>query len=121
MGLSLSTDEEKKPDLVKQKIYIAVLFPILQSAVAAGDLQEVLPNANSVLERAHMLPAKEGAIKPVTGCFYTHDTRALVFRHKKTSAPKHVAGMFIDLLCRCCLFGTESECLEYIQDQNTEQ
>lgn len=96
MGLPLTTDEERSPDLIKQKIYTSVLLPILQGASSAGDLREVPPDANRVLERAHVLRAKEGAIKPVIARFYERDIRALIFRHKKAFAPKHVAGPLKD-------------------------
>ncbi len=43
-----------------------------------------------------MLRAKEGAIKPVIARFYERDIRALIFRHKKAFAPKHVAGPLKD-------------------------
>jgi hypothetical protein len=92
MGLPLTQDEEKDPDTVKKKVFENVLRPILNGATAAGDLHEVPPHANTVLERAHVLRAKEGTIKPVIARFYSRDLRALIFKHKKTSAPKHAAG-----------------------------
>jgi hypothetical protein len=96
MGLPLSADEEKNPDSVKKKIYANVLLPILEGAVAAGDLREVPPNADSVLERAHVLRAKEGVAKPVIARFYERDLRALVFKHKRAHAPKHTSGPMKD-------------------------
>jgi hypothetical protein len=96
MGLPLSPDEESSPDLIKKKIFSAVLKPILDGAVQAGDLPEIPPSANSILERAHVLRAKEGSIKPIIALFYARDLRALVFKHKKTSAPKHSSGPLKD-------------------------
>jgi hypothetical protein len=96
MGLPLSSDEEKSPDLIKKKIYSTVLKPILEGAVQAGDLAEVPPSADCVLERAHVLRAKEGTVKSLIAWFYARDTRALIFKHKKTSAPKHPSGPLKD-------------------------
>jgi hypothetical protein len=92
MGLPLSAEEERCPVTVKNKIYSNILLPIFEGAVAAGDLREVPPDANSVLERAHVLRAKEGTTKPVIARFYARDLRALVFKHKKAHAPKHTSG-----------------------------
>jgi hypothetical protein len=61
MGLPLSPDEENSPDLIKKKIFSTVLQPILEGSVQAGDLSEIPPSANCILERAHVLRAKEGA------------------------------------------------------------
>jgi hypothetical protein len=92
MGMPLTQDEERNPDSVKKKIFDNVLRPILEGATAAGDLHEVPPHANAVLERAHVLRAKEGTTKPVIARFFSRDLRALIFKHKKTFAPKHAAG-----------------------------
>jgi hypothetical protein len=71
MGLPLSTEEEKNPDLVKTKIFENILRPILEGAAAVGDLPEVPPSTGAVLERAHVLRAKEGSPKPVIVRFYS--------------------------------------------------
>jgi hypothetical protein len=36
LGLPLSPDEEKSPDLVKHKVFTNVILPILEGATAAG-------------------------------------------------------------------------------------
>ncbi len=96
MGLPLSPNEEKSPDLIKRIIYSTILKLILEGAVQASDLTEVPPCADSVLERSHVLRSKEGTIKPLIARFYALDTRALIFKHKKTSVPKHPSGLLKD-------------------------
>jgi hypothetical protein len=59
---------------------------------AAGDLREIPPNADCVLELAHVRRAREGSTKPVITCFYTQHICLAVFRHKKAFALKHAAG-----------------------------
>ncbi len=41
---------------------------------------------------AHVLRAKEGAIKPIIAPFYAREIRQLVFKHKKAYAPKQESG-----------------------------
>jgi hypothetical protein len=50
MAPPLTPDEEKKPDLIKNKIFSSVLLPILKDAAAAGNLHEFPPNACNVLQ-----------------------------------------------------------------------
>ncbi len=87
MGLPLSPTEEKSSALVRDN-FKSVILPILEGAVAEGDLQQVPKSADENLEVAHPLPVKEGAIKPIITRFYAREIRALVFRHKETYAPK---------------------------------
>jgi hypothetical protein len=96
VGLPLTPEEETSADAVKKKVFTNVLLPILEGAVAAGDLAEVPTTADRVLERAHVLRAKEGAVKPIIARFYSRDLRALIFRHKKAFAPKHATGPLKD-------------------------
>jgi hypothetical protein len=92
MGLPLSAAEEKSSSLVKEKVYNDVILPILEGAVKEGDIQQVPSNASAVIEMAHPLRAKDGAIKPIIARFYSRETRSLVFRHKKSYAPKLADG-----------------------------
>jgi hypothetical protein len=92
MGLPLSADEERSSKLVKKKLFESVLWPILEGAVAVGDLDSMLSSPDSLLEMAHALPAKEGAVKPIIARFYAREMRGLVFRHKKAQAPKYKSG-----------------------------
>jgi hypothetical protein len=92
MGLPLSPTEEKSSVLVREKVYKSVILPILKGAAAAGDLQQIPKRAEEVLEMAHPLRAKDGAIKPIIARFYARELRALVFRHKKEYSPKQPDG-----------------------------
>ncbi len=92
MGLPLTAAEEKSSTLTKEKLYQSVVLPILQGAVAEGDLREVPPNGDSILEMAHPLRAREGAVKPIIARLYAREMRALLFKHKKAYAPKHESG-----------------------------
>jgi hypothetical protein len=92
MGLPLTADEERSSKLVKCKLFDTLLRPILEGAVREGDLDEVPLNAENLLEMAHALPAKEGAVKPIIARFHAREMRSLVFRHKKRFAPKFEAG-----------------------------
>jgi hypothetical protein len=92
LGLPLTPTEEKSSLLVRDKVYSSVIRPILEGAVKEGDLQHVPPKANDVIEMAHPLRAKDGAIKPIIVHFFARETRALVFRHKKAYAPKLTDG-----------------------------
>jgi hypothetical protein len=91
-GPPLSADEERSSKLVKKKLFESVLRPILEGAVAEGDLDSMPSLADSLLEMAHALPAKEGAVKPIIARFYAREMRGLVFRHKKAHAPKYESG-----------------------------
>jgi hypothetical protein len=96
VGLPLTPEEETSADAVKNKVLTNVLLPILEGAVAAGDLAEVPSTADRVLERAHVLRAKDGAVEPIIARFYSRDLRALIFCHKKAFAPKHATGPLKD-------------------------
>jgi hypothetical protein len=92
LGLPLTTAEEKSSLLVREKVYDAVFRPILEGAVQEGDLQQVPSKANEVIEMAHPLRAKDGAIKPIIVRFFARETRSLIFRYKKAYAPKQADG-----------------------------
>jgi hypothetical protein len=83
LGFPLTPTEEKSSLLVRDKVYSTVIRPILEGAAKEGDLQHVPAKANEVIEMAHPLRAKDGAIKPIIVRFFARETRALVFRHKK--------------------------------------
>jgi hypothetical protein len=92
MGLPLSPTEEKSSALVRDKLYKSVILPILEGAVTEGDLPQAPKSAETVIEMAHPLRAKDGAIKPIIARFFSREVRSLVFRHKKAYAPKVADG-----------------------------
>ena len=47
-----------------------------------------LPLCDEILERAHILPAKDNAVKSIIARFYCRDMRALCFMLRKEFAPK---------------------------------
>jgi hypothetical protein len=70
-----------------QTVYNKVLLPIFQGAVSSG-LLTTIPNCNSVLETAHILPAKSNNWpKRIIARFYSRNIRALVFGLKREYAP----------------------------------
>jgi hypothetical protein len=78
MGLPLTAEEEKSSSRVKQQLYYTLLKPILEGAVAEGDLAAV-PGVDDLLEMAHVLPAKEGATKPIIARFHARELRSPPF------------------------------------------
>jgi hypothetical protein len=92
MRLPLTAAEEKSSSLTKEKLFQSVVLPILRGAAAEGDLSEVHSKAIDVLEMAHPLRAREGALKPIIARFHAREMRSLVFKHKKAYAPKQEKG-----------------------------
>jgi hypothetical protein len=85
LHLPLADETETKD--VMQTVYDKVLLPIFQGAVSLG-LLKTIPDYNSVLETAHILPAKSNDTpKPIIARFYSRNIRALVFRLKREYAP----------------------------------
>jgi hypothetical protein len=85
--LHLPHADETETEDVMQTVYDKVLLPIFQGAVSSG-LLKTIPDCNSVLETAHILPAKSNdRPKPIIARFYSRNIRALVFRLKREYAP----------------------------------
>jgi hypothetical protein len=72
---------------VSKVVYDALLRPILQGAVDNGGLP-ALPTAVDTIEYAHILPAKDGAKKPVIVRFRDRMIRDAVFANKREHAPR---------------------------------
>ena len=89
-GLKIPAEDECDSNLVKIHLYEQFIKPILEGAVSQGILP-TLPTACEIIERAHVLPAKDKAAKPVITRFYCRDMRALVFKLKKEFAPRDSA------------------------------
>ena len=86
-GLKIPTEDECDSNMVKIHLYEQFLRPILEGAVSKNILP-ILPTACEIIERAHVLPAKDKVVKPVIARFYCRDMHALVFRLKKEFAPQ---------------------------------
>jgi hypothetical protein len=72
---------------VMRTVFDTALRPIFEGAVGRGLLPSV-PVFDSILETAHILPAKANdRPKPIIARFYSRNIRALVFRLKKECAP----------------------------------
>jgi hypothetical protein len=86
-NLPIPQNEETNNKAVSKVVYDALLCPILQGAVDKGDLP-VLPSAVDTIEYAHILPAKDGAKKPVIVRFRDRMIRDVVFANKREHAPR---------------------------------
>ena len=86
-GIKIPADEETDPNRVKHHLYEQLLKPILQGAVS-NMILPTLPGESEIIERAHVLPAKKDAPKPIIARFYSRDMRALIFKLKKEFAPR---------------------------------
>ena len=89
-GLKIPAEDEFDSNMVKIHLYEQLLKPILEGAVSKNILP-TLPTACEILERAHILPAKDKATKSVIARFYCRDMRVLIFRLKKEFAPREKA------------------------------
>jgi hypothetical protein len=90
-NIPLTAEEERNPDAVKLKVYDLALRPILVGAKEKG-LIKTVPDADSLLEVAHVLPAKSGAAKPIITRFYNRNLRATCLRLRKEFAPRTSVG-----------------------------
>jgi prefoldin subunit 5 len=86
-NIPLTSDEERNPIAIRNKVYELALRPILQGAVEAGELDS-LPDAKETLELAHTLPGKPGQAKPVITRFKDRVVRSICLRLKKSYAPR---------------------------------
>ncbi len=86
-NVPLTTEEEANPAKVKQKVYDLALRPILTGALEKGIITSI-PDVDSLLEVAHVLPAKSGTAKPIITRFYNRNLRATCLRLRKEFAPR---------------------------------
>jgi chaperonin cofactor prefoldin len=89
-NIPLTSEEERNPFLLRDKVFSLAFRPILMGAVEAG-LIPTVPAAENLLEVAHPLPSKPGVHKPIIARFRDRNLRSLCLRLKKTYATK-VAG-----------------------------
>ena len=86
LNIPIPANSESDTRAVMQSVYDSLLHPILEGARRAGHIQSV-PDCESLLETAHILPGKAGA-KPVICRFFSRYWRNLVFRNRKEFAPR---------------------------------
>ena len=86
-NVPLSDGEEKNPSAVKNKVFNMAFLPILQGAYNSGLISSI-PNANQLMEVAHVLPGKQGEHKPIIARFYDRDMKALCLRLKREHATR---------------------------------
>jgi hypothetical protein len=85
LNLRIPSFEANCPEAVMRHVHHDVLEPIFQGALAKGLIHSI-PAVETVLETAHILPAKGDAIPPIIARFYTRNIKSLLFRLKKEFA-----------------------------------
>jgi uncharacterized protein YoxC len=87
LNVPLTNEEEANPILIRDKIYSLAFLPILQGAHNEGTIRRI-PDAEELLEAAHVLPGKPGDNKPIIARFYNRYLRSVCLRLKKVYATK---------------------------------
>ena len=87
LNLAVPEEEASEPEKVMVHVYNRLLLPIFRGAKEKG-LLHTIPAVDTVLETAHILPAKEGAIPAIICRFFSRNIRAMVFRLRKECAPR---------------------------------
>jgi hypothetical protein len=88
-NLPVTSDEEKDPIAMRDKVYQLAFRPILDGALNVGDISSI-PSAAELLEIAHVLPSKPGTHKPIIARFRDRVFKTLCLRLKKNFATKTV-------------------------------
>ena len=79
LNVTVQKDRETDTRHVMQAVYDLVILPILEGAKSKGDISHV-PDYETLLETAHILPGSADGPKPVIARFYSRYWRNLVFR-----------------------------------------
>jgi hypothetical protein len=87
LGLKIPQEDATDPEKVMLHVFKHVLEPIFQGALAKK-LVLAIPTPYSIIETAHILPAKKDSINPIIVRFYTRNIRNMLFRLKREFAPK---------------------------------
>ena len=82
LNVPLTNDEEKNKGAVADKLYNLVLLPLLNGALESGAI-DTIPSRHQLIEKAHILPGKQGEHKPIIARFYNRELRLVCFQHKK--------------------------------------
>ena len=91
LNIPVPTEQETDTRFVMQSVYDALIYPILEGAKNKGDIDHV-PDCNTLLETAHILPGKADSHKPIITRFYSRYWRNLVFRNRKEFAPREASS-----------------------------
>ncbi len=86
IGLPIPDSEKHNNFKVKQALYRSLLLPILEGAVAKGDIDDV-PPCSQLIERAHILPSSPNKPLTVIARFFNRDFKDLIFKHRKEFQP----------------------------------
>ena len=87
LNIPVPKDSETDTRCVMQAVYDRLILPILEGAKGKGDIVYV-PDCETLLETAHILPGKGDSPKPVIARFFSRYWRNLVFRNRKEFAPR---------------------------------
>ena len=87
LNIPVHKDNETDTRLVMHAVYDYLIQPILEGARANGDIPHV-PDCETLLETAHILPGKGDGPKPVIARFFSRYWRNLVFRNRKEFSPR---------------------------------
>ena len=91
LNVPIPKESEADTRFVMTTVYDMLLFPILEGARANGDIDHV-PDCDTLLETAHILPGKTDSSKPIIARFYSRYWRNLVFRNWKDFAPREAGN-----------------------------
>ena len=87
LNIPVPSDNESDTRCVMQAVYDNLIHPILEGARVKGDILHV-PDCETLLETAHILPGKGDGHKPVIARFFSRYWRSLVFRNRKEFSPR---------------------------------
>lgn len=87
LNLQVPKGVEDQPEEVMKHVHERVLLPLFKGAIEKGLIYDI-PEPHSVLETAHILPAKPGTTPPIIARFFTRNIRAMMFRMKKEFAAR---------------------------------
>ena len=86
LNISIPPGEESSTPAVMEAVYNQLLLPILEGAIVSKEITRY-PSCEDLLENAHILPGK-GSSKPIIVRFYSRYWRSIVFRYRKSCAPR---------------------------------
>ena len=93
LNIPVPSDNESDTRCVMQAVYDNLIHPILEGARVKGDILHV-PDCETLLETAHILPGKGDGHKPVIARFFSRYWRILVFRNRKEFSPRATCMQF---------------------------